>query len=99
MTIRHFFGIVAIPLQSAARRAARQRRTNKPEGDTTGANRKAQRSLVQAAGSRPRYPSSRVATGLFIARTAIKPRRGAVPGEEIAGVTVKTAQSGDTSVG
>ena len=92
MTIRHFFGIVAIRLQSVARRAARQRRTNKlEEEDTTGANRKAQRSLVQAAGSRPQYPSSRVATGLFIARTAIKPRRGAVPGEEIAGVTVKTA--------
>jgi len=96
--IRHFFGNVAIRLQSVAGRAARQRRTNKLEGeDTPGVNRKAQRSFVRGVGSKPQYPSSRVATGRFIARTATSPRREAVPSEEVAEVTVKTAWSGQGS--
>ena len=86
MRIRHFSRNVAIRLQNAARPVARRRKTNKPEGeDTTGANRKAPRLPVPGAGSRPQFPLSHAAIGLYIARTVSDPEREiAAAGEGVA---------------
>lgn len=92
--IRHFSKNVAIRLRNAARRAARQRRTNQAaaeEGeDITGVNLGARRLRVPVAVSKPRCHLSREATGPYIARTASTPRReaAAAAAGEIAGTAV-----------
>jgi hypothetical protein len=84
-----FFRNVAILLRNGARRVARQRRTNRAEGeDTTGANRKARRLPVPGVGSKPQCRLSRGATGLYIARTASDLERETVSAEEGVGIAV-----------
>ena len=99
--IRHFSRSAVTQLPNAARRAARQKRTNKAEGveeDTAlGANRRAQPSPVPHAESRPRYRLNLAATGRYIVRTATVPESAAAAvaaaggAGEIAGLAVSNS--------
>ena len=69
-------GNVAIPLQNAAKRAAKRKRRCKPEAeDITGVNHRGRRSCVLHAVSRRQYHESHEATGLCIARTVTAPAK------------------------